>query len=101
MTEAAGTTGPSSFGALLRRDRARVGLSQEELAAHAGMSAQAISMLERGGRQHPYPATLRRLADALGLADTERAAFLALVPPRRPARERPSERMNTSSALDV
>jgi len=98
MTEAAGTTGSSSFGALLRRYRERAGLSQEELAAHAGMSAQAISMLERGDRQHPYPATLRHLADALGLADAARAAFLATVPPRRLARERPAETVIASGA---
>jgi predicted ATPase/transcriptional regulator with XRE-family HTH domain len=87
MTEAAGSSLPSSFGAWLRRYRERAGLSQEELAAQAGMSAQAISVLERGERRRPYPATVRRLADALSLDDAERAAFLAIVPPRGPARQ--------------
>jgi predicted ATPase/transcriptional regulator with XRE-family HTH domain len=97
MTEATGTSG-LSFGGLLRRHREQAGLSQEELAERAGMSAQAIGALERGDRQHPYPATLRHLADALGLADAARAAFLARVPPRRLARERPAESMIASGS---
>jgi predicted ATPase/transcriptional regulator with XRE-family HTH domain len=72
----------SSFGVLLRRYRERAGLSQEELAERAGLSDQAISVLERGERRHPYPATVRSLADALGLADDERATLFASVPPR-------------------
>jgi transcriptional regulator with XRE-family HTH domain len=55
MTEAARSSSPSSFGAWLRRYRERAGLSQEELAAHALMSAQAISVLERGARRRPSP----------------------------------------------
>jgi non-specific serine/threonine protein kinase len=66
-----------AFGDILRRYREQAGLSQEELAEKAGVSAAGISALERGVRQQPYPATLRQLADALGLADRERADFLA------------------------
>ena len=57
-------------------------MTQEELAEKAGMTAKAISILERGGRKRPYPHTVRSLADALGLSEGERAAFLAAVPKR-------------------
>ena len=70
------------FGARLRRLREGAGLTQEELASRAGLSARAISSLERGERKHPYPHTVRSLADVLGLADDERASLLAAVPGR-------------------
>ena len=79
MSGAGGASSPT-FGARLRRSRQEAGLSQEELAERAGMSSQAIGALERGDRKRPYPATLRRLTDALGLVGEERAAFLATVP---------------------
>jgi predicted ATPase/transcriptional regulator with XRE-family HTH domain len=89
MTETSGTSS-LSFGALLRRYRESAGLSQEELAEQAGLTGQTISTLERGERRHPYPATVRRLADALGLPEEERAALLAVVPPRARGREPPA-----------
>jgi predicted ATPase/transcriptional regulator with XRE-family HTH domain len=75
-----------SFGVLLRRYREAAGLSQEELAERAGVSGQAVSALERGERRHPYPATVRQLAEALGLPEEEQGALLATVPARRQAR---------------
>ena len=54
---------PPAFGALLRRHRLTAGLTQEELAERAGVSARAVSDLERGVDRAPYPATVRRLAD--------------------------------------
>jgi predicted ATPase/transcriptional regulator with XRE-family HTH domain/uncharacterized protein HemY len=69
--------GPQAFAALLQRHRLAAGLSQAELAERAGLSQRGISDLERGLRQAPYPATLRRLAEALGLPEPERSAFLA------------------------
>jgi predicted ATPase/transcriptional regulator with XRE-family HTH domain len=69
--------GPGLFGVLLSQCRAAAGLSQEELAELAGLSRRGISNLERGERRLPHPATVRRLADALGLADAERVKFLA------------------------
>jgi transcriptional regulator with XRE-family HTH domain len=77
-----GTADTSTFGILLRRYREGAGLSQEELAERAGLTSQAIGVLERGERRRPYPATVKRLADALGLADDERAELPAAVPPR-------------------
>jgi predicted ATPase/DNA-binding XRE family transcriptional regulator len=68
------------FGQVLRRYREQAQLSQEELAERAGLSAVTISFLERGVRRHPQPATLRRLAVALGLSDAQRAQLIADVP---------------------
>jgi hypothetical protein len=52
------------------------GLSQEELAERAGLSQRGISDLERGRRRLPHPATVRRLAEALGVTQGERASLL-------------------------
>jgi transcriptional regulator with XRE-family HTH domain len=62
-----------TFGGVLRRFRERAGLSQEELAERAGLTANAIGALERGERQRPYPQTVRQLADALALAPLQGA----------------------------
>jgi predicted ATPase/DNA-binding XRE family transcriptional regulator len=62
--------------------REAAGLTQEELAARAGLSAKGISDLERGERKRPYPHTVRSLADALKLPENERAALFAAVPKR-------------------
>jgi transcriptional regulator with XRE-family HTH domain len=75
------------FGARLRRLREAAGLTQEELASRAGLSATAVSVLERGERRRPYPHTVRSLADALGLSEVERASLLAAVPKRGAAPE--------------
>lgn len=65
------------FGERLRRCREAAGYSQEELAARAGLTANAIGALERGERKRPYPGTLRRLTEALGLGEAERAELVA------------------------
>jgi predicted ATPase/transcriptional regulator with XRE-family HTH domain len=65
-----------SFAEQLRHYRERAGLTQEELAAKAGLTAKAISALERAERRSPYPQTVRALADALGLTELERADLL-------------------------
>ena len=70
------------FGARLRQVREAAGLTQEDLAARAGLSAKGISDLERGARRRPYPHTVRALADALELSEEERASLLATVPKR-------------------
>src|SRR5919204_1409819 len=62
---------PPTFAALLRAWRLREGLTQEELAERAGLAAGAISALERGSRRRPYGYTIRALASALGLSDTD------------------------------
>jgi predicted ATPase/DNA-binding XRE family transcriptional regulator len=72
----------ASFGMQLRRLREAAGLTQEELASRAGLSAMAVSVLERGERRRPYPHTVRSLADALSLSEDERASLIAAVPKR-------------------
>jgi transcriptional regulator with XRE-family HTH domain/tetratricopeptide (TPR) repeat protein len=66
----------ASLGALLRRRRHEVGLTQEELARKSGLSVRAISDLERGRSTRPYPRTARMLADAMALAGTDRDQLL-------------------------
>jgi predicted ATPase/transcriptional regulator with XRE-family HTH domain len=71
---------------LLRQYRIAAGLTQEDLAERARISARAISDLERGARRSPHKETLRLLADALGLGDDDRALlFEALRVSRRGA----------------
>ncbi|HEV2238018.1 MAG TPA: helix-turn-helix domain-containing protein, partial [Ktedonobacterales bacterium] len=65
------------FGELLRHYRHAAGLTQSELAERAGLSWRGINDLERGVRRQPRRDTSARLAEALGLADAERAAFFA------------------------
>ncbi|MEV6931344.1 helix-turn-helix domain-containing protein, partial [Dactylosporangium sp. NPDC051485] len=62
---------PGVFGVLLRQWRERRALTQEELAARAGLTVNAIGGLERGVRRRPYPHTVRALADGLGLTEAE------------------------------
>lgn len=66
--------GGASFGARLRRARLAAGLTQEELAERAGLSARGIQDLERGLRATPQRETVRRLAAALGVPPGEAAA---------------------------
>ncbi|HEY2595704.1 MAG TPA: helix-turn-helix domain-containing protein, partial [Chloroflexota bacterium] len=70
-------TSELDFGAVLRRHRRARGLTQEALAERARLSRDAISALERSRRRTPRPDTLALLADALELADPERASFAA------------------------
>jgi predicted ATPase/DNA-binding XRE family transcriptional regulator len=70
------------FSRRLRRLREAAGLTQEELAEKADLSAKGISDLERGERRRPYPHTVRALAEALELPKEERASLLATVPRR-------------------
>ncbi len=65
------------FGALLRRHRLLAGLTQEGLAERAGISARAVSDLERGGGRAPRLETVGLLAEALGLTGEQRVALLA------------------------
>jgi non-specific serine/threonine protein kinase len=66
----------NTFAAMLRQHRQQAGLSQAELAERAGLSQRAVSDLERGLRQAPYPATIRHLAESLGLSEAERLALM-------------------------
>ena len=71
-----------AFGELLRRYRVAAGLSQEALAERAGLSARAISDMERDAQRTPRRDTIGLLAKALEIAPTERATLEAAA--RRP-----------------
>src|SRR3712207_3615400 len=93
-----------TFGAMLRELREAGGLTQEELASRAGLTAKAVSALERGERKRPYPHTVRALADALELSGDRRSALLAAVPNRvteapAAAREQPKLSVPHTSLL--
>ena len=89
-----------TFGERLHALREAAGLSQEELAARASLSTDAISSLERGTRTHPYPATVRALADALDL-DPQRRAELVTTLPRRHRARRHAAPTTTPGSLDL
>src|SRR5215469_14904240 len=67
----------TSFGDLLRAYRAEARLTQEALAARAGLSPDAVGMLERGVRHQPRRSTVELLADALRLTPPRREALIA------------------------
>lgn len=78
----------ADFAEMLRRARRVADLSQEELAERAGLSARAISALERGVNRAPRPDTLDMLADALALSPDERRRWQQM---RRQQASRPGE----------
>ena len=90
----------TSFAAMLRDLREARSLTQQELAAAAGLSVDAVSALERGRRTQPQPHTVRSLASALRLRDADRMALLSALgragdgalemPPRRLTTRPPS-----------
>lgn len=78
---------PRSFADLLRRYRLAAGLTQEELAEQAGVSARAVSALENGERRAPHKDTVAFLAKALGLTPAEHALLASAARSRLPAAE--------------
>jgi predicted ATPase/transcriptional regulator with XRE-family HTH domain len=88
-------TEQTSFRTLLKHYRQAAGLSQETLAARAGLSARAISDLERGINRTPRYDTLELLSSALSLSSQQQAllqaaarpeiAAAALAPPDAPS----------------
>lgn len=67
---------PIAFGALLRQHRLAARLTQQHLAGRAGLSVHGIQKLEHGST-HPYPNTVERLVQALGLSPQEQLRFAA------------------------
>jgi predicted ATPase/transcriptional regulator with XRE-family HTH domain len=62
---------------LLKRLRMSAGLTQEELAEAAEISARSVSDLERGINRTARKDTSRLIADALGLSGADREHFVA------------------------
>jgi transcriptional regulator with XRE-family HTH domain len=71
------STAANIFGGALKRHRQRRAWSQEDLAEVSRVAARTISDLERGVARQPRSATVRMLAEALGLSGAELAAFKA------------------------
>jgi transcriptional regulator with XRE-family HTH domain len=69
--------GTAAFGALLRGRRQSAGLTLEELAEASGVSARAISDMERGRSRAPQRRTVQALANALALSGEDQDVFLA------------------------
>jgi predicted ATPase/transcriptional regulator with XRE-family HTH domain len=94
--------GLPQLGALIRRFRLLAGLSQEQLAERSGVSARAISDLERGLRKTPHPDTLRMLAEGLALGSVDRETLLqAARPDLRPAPQSALRSYGVDHALPV
>lgn len=72
-----------TLGFALKKLGAAAGMTQEELADRAGVSARTVSDVERGLRMSVHGETARRLAAALGLSEQDRARFDALAPAPR------------------
>ncbi len=87
--------GRPSFGALLRQFRLDAGMTQQQLAERANLSADAISTLERGARTRPYRETIVFLGRALDLSPEREALLARAVGSAHPPRRR-SERLNGS-----
>src|SRR2546421_712836 len=78
-------TEKTSFRTLLKHYRQAAGLSQEALAARAGLSARAISDLERGINRTPRYDTLEFLSSALSLSSQQHALLQAAARPEMAA----------------
>jgi predicted ATPase/transcriptional regulator with XRE-family HTH domain len=75
------TVGSSSFGTLIKQLRLAAGMTQEALAERAGVSAKAVSDLERDPTRIPRLETVTLLAEALELEPEGRARLLAAARP--------------------
>jgi tetratricopeptide (TPR) repeat protein/transcriptional regulator with XRE-family HTH domain len=71
------TSQQAAFGELLRVNRQRALLSQQQLAAASGVSDRTIRNLESARVKSPHVATARLLATALGLSGATLDAFIA------------------------
>src|SRR5438128_1156139 len=86
--------GQPTFASLLKAYRLARGLSQVALAERAGLSQDAISLLERGLRLSPRRDTVTLLAKSLNLDADERTRLLTVASARR---ERPAVATRASS----
>ncbi len=76
-----------SLGQLLRSYRRDAGLTQDQVAAHAGISVRALSDYERDARRVPHKTTLALLGDALEAPPEDRARLEAAWRRRAEARD--------------
>ena len=87
-----------TFAALLRQLRAEARLTQEELAAAAGLSPRSVSDLERGINRTARKDSAALLAGALGLPGPVAELFVAAARGRGPAGDVVAARQGTALA---
>jgi DNA-binding SARP family transcriptional activator/DNA-binding XRE family transcriptional regulator len=68
-----------TLGGAVRRRRRQLGVTQQSLAADAGLSVRALRDIEQGRVRRPRLPVVRGLATALGLTPAEEPAFGALL----------------------
>jgi transcriptional regulator with XRE-family HTH domain len=78
------STVAEEFGRRVFMARRRLGLSQEVLAAYAGVHRQEVGLIERG-RREPKLTTILKLTQALGVEPNELLKGINPHKPRRPA----------------
>ncbi|GAA2091148.1 helix-turn-helix transcriptional regulator [Kitasatospora saccharophila] len=89
---------PSEAGVAASGRRRTPGLRREEVAARAGISPDYYARLEQGRQRVPTGPVLDGIADALHLADTERAYLHRLAAHRHPRTPAAGPRRETVSA---
>jgi transcriptional regulator with XRE-family HTH domain len=93
--------GGPGFDTVLRDHRLRAGLTQEELAARAGIGVRTVRDLERGRASRPQRTTVGLLAEALRLTGPDRVAFAAAARGRIARTEDPTGRGDVVSLRDA
>src|SRR5699024_9196900 len=83
---------------LLRAWRERALLTQEQLAAQAGVSVGTVRGVESGRIVRPRSSSMRLLADGLGLPATERAALAVAARAGRGPQDRDDTSLNNRGA---
>jgi tetratricopeptide (TPR) repeat protein/transcriptional regulator with XRE-family HTH domain len=73
------------FGEVVRGQRVRLGMTQEELATRAQLSVRGIGKIESGDIAAPRPRTVRLLAEAFELTGEARDEFCAAAGDQSPA----------------
>ncbi|WP_188197731.1 ATP-binding protein [Nonomuraea sp. SYSU D8015] len=79
----------AALGALVRAWRERALLTQEELAARAGLNTRTVRRLETGELRRPRSSSMRSLAEALDLDTDEFALFTRAASPNPQQSARP------------
>ncbi|MEV1172154.1 tetratricopeptide repeat protein [Nonomuraea sp. NPDC049784] len=90
----------AAFGALVRTWRERALLTQEQLAARAGLNVRTVRRLETGELRRPRSSSLRSVAKALGL-DAEELSLLTHAASPGPERPMPVRAVPRQLPADV
>ncbi|MFJ7244938.1 ATP-binding protein [Kitasatospora sp. NPDC098652] len=93
-------SGTGEFGHLLAGHRVTAGLTQEDLAATAGVSLRALGDMERGRTRGPQRRTVQALAAALGLDGPQTAALERAAQSGRPRGVRQVPAQGPSAVTD-